>query len=670
MTRFLVDPITHFWSGRSVVATARSRFQSYMLLVWVFLTIATISAAAQQGGSSGGKQFRGTWTGTWEGAGGSGGIELTLEPGKEDAAAGRVSVTGEPAYKATFRTLSFDGATMTAVYDFPPDDRAEVKLTAAFDGNAAAGGWLLRDKATGNEVANGTWKVTKKASAQADPAAACAALAAQRLPNTTITAAETITGGSFTPPGAGGPMTNLPPFCRVAGVIAPTKASQILFEVWLPLEKWNGRFSGVGNGGWAGLISYGALADQLRRGYATASTNTGHEAAPGVNMARFAFEQPERLIDFAYRSHHETASNGKAIVQAMYGKPAERSYFIGCSSGGYEGLMEAQRFPADYDGIVAGAPANNWTRLMAGDFDGVLAVLKEPASNLPPAALSVLHRGVLAACDAADGVTDNVLEEPMRCRFDPATVQCTPNQPAASCLTPAQVEAARRIYRGAKDPKTGAQLYPGLAPGSEPFWPHRDPASPFPIPIAHYKWLVFADPNWDWRSFDLASPASYDAFVKAESKFAPILNATDPNLAEFRKRGGKLLQYHGWNDQLISAQNSVDYYESVISFFGGRAKERAAAVAEVQTFYRLFMAPGMAHCSGGTGPNTFDMQAALEQWVERGVVPEEIVATRSINGVVDRSRPLCSYPKVAVYKGKGDTNDAASFVCREQKRGS
>jgi feruloyl esterase len=215
-------------------------------------------------------------------------------------------------------------------------------------------------------------------------------------------------------------MTNLPPFCRVAGVIKPTSESQIRFEVWMPLQTWNGKFAGVGNGGWAGNISFGALAEQIRRGYASASTNTGHEAAPGVNAARFAFEHPEQLIDFAYRAHHETALKGKALVQAFYGKAHERAYWIGCSSGGYEGLMEAQRFPADYDGIVAGAPANNWTRLMAGDLHGTLAVLKDSSSNLPPGALGVLHRAALAACDSDDGVVDGVLDDPRRCKFDPA----------------------------------------------------------------------------------------------------------------------------------------------------------------------------------------------------------------------------------------------------------
>ena len=405
---------------------------------------------------------------------------------------------------------------------------------------------------------------------------------------------------------------------------------------------------------------FGALGDQLRRGYATASTNTGHEVAPGLDMARFAFEKPEQLIDFAYRSHHETTVRARSLVQEFYGRPVERAYFIGCSSGGYEGLMAAQRFPSDYDGIVAGAPANNWTRLMAGDFDGVLAVLKDPASHLPPPALGLLHRAALAECDNRDGVVDGVIDDPRRCPFDPGTLVCGGDQPSPTCLTKPQAEAARRVYRGLTDPKTGAQLYPGLAPGSEPFWPHRDRANPFPIPLSHYKWLVFSDPDWDWRSFDFNDDVDYAAHVKAEARLAPVLNATSPDLKAFRERGGKLLQYHGWNDQLISPQNSIDYYLSVLKFFG--------SAADVDGFYRLFMAPGMAHCSGGTGPNSFDMQAALEQWVECGVAPEQIPATRSTNGIVDRIRPLCKFPATAVYSGRGDTNDAANFTCREPPR--
>ena len=502
--------------------------------------------------------------------------------------------------------------------------------------------------------------------AQTPSATNCGSLMQRSVANTTIKTAEAVTTGSFTAPGSTSAVANLPPFCRVAGMIAPTSESQIVFEVWMPLEGWNGKFAGVGNGGWAGTVSYGGLADQLRRGYAAASTNTGHEAAPGLNMARFAHEKPEQLVDFAHRAHHETAVAAKALIGVFYGKPAARSYFIGCSSGGYEGLMEAQRYPADYDGIVAGAPANNWTRLMAGDFDGLLAVLKDPATQLPPPALGLLHRGALAACDSADGISDGVLDDPRQCRFDPAQLVCKDNNVSASCLTEAQVNAARRVYGGLKDPKTGAQLYPGLAPGSEPYWPHRDAANPFPIPLSHYKWLVFGNPDWDWKTFDFADPDDYQAHVKAEAKFAPILNATNPDLRAFRERGGKLLQYHGWNDQLISAQNSIDYYESVLSFFGRGG--RGGRGDNVPNFYRLFMAPGMAHCSGGTGPNTFDMQTALEQWIERGVAPDRVVASRAVNGVVDRVRPLCPYPQVAVYKGSGDTNDAVNFTCQEQKR--
>ncbi len=495
----------------------------------------------------------------------------------------------------------------------------------------------------------------------------CESLADVRLPNTTITTAQAVVEGSFTPPGSTNPISNLPSFCRVAGEIAPTRESHIVFEVWMPLEKWNGKFAGVGNGGWAGSISFGPLASQIRRGYASASTNTGHAAVPGEDMAKFAYEHPEQLIDFAYRSHHETALKAKALVEAFYGTPAQRSYWIGCSSGGYEGLMEAQRFPADYDGIVAGAPANNWTRLMAGDFDAVLASLKDPVSLLPQAALQLLSRSAVAACDKLDGVEDGIIDDPRQCSFDPAALKCAADQSPDTCLTPAQIETARRVYRGLKDPRTGAQLYPGLERGSEPAWPNRNPANPFPIPVSHYKWLVFADPNWDWRTFQFSNPANYQAFLEGESKFASLLNATDPNLRAFRQRGGKLLQYHGWNDNLIAPQNSIDYYESVVRFFGGARQDRAAALRDVQTFYRLYMAPGMGHCGGGPGPNSFDLQPALEQWVERGIAPEAVVATHSTNGVVDRSRPLCPYPQVAAYSGKGDTNDAANFTCGDPK---
>ena len=309
------------------------------------------------------------------------------------------------------------------------------------------------------------------APARPSAAAACESLVDVRLPNTTITTAQANTTGSFTDPRSTNALRGLPPFCRVAGEIRPTSDSHILFELWLPLQNWNAKFAGVGNGGWAGEQNFAALAQQVRRGYAAASTNTGHPALPGFDMARFAFGHPEQLIDFAWRAYHETTVTAKQLTQTFYGKAPDHSYFIGCSSGGCEGLMEAQRFPADYDGIVAGAPANNWTRLMAGDLDAILAVGKDSTTNLA-SALGPLYRAALASCDAADGVTDGVLDDPRRCAFDPVVLQCGSKQSSsAACLTPAQVEAARRVYRGLKDPATGAQLYPGLTPGSEPFWP-------------------------------------------------------------------------------------------------------------------------------------------------------------------------------------------------------
>src|SRR5215510_4182600 len=299
---------------------------------------------------------------------------------------------------------------MMIFYTIPP-------LIPLSDRRVTMRGMLRARRSVGPAGAVGLFVLLQGAPALGQPAPSmtCQSLAEQRLPGTTIDSAQEVTAGAFTPPNSTNAIGNLPAFCRVTGVTTPTSDSQILFEVWLPLKTWNGKFAGVGNGGWAGTISYPPMADQLRRGYATASTNTGHPAAPGLDMAKFAFEKPEQLIDFAYRAHHETAVRAKALMQAFYGKPPERAYFIGCSSGGYEGLMAAQRFPADYDGIVAGMPANNFTRLMAGDFDAVIAVLQDPSSQLPAAALSLLHRSALATCDKLDGVVDGVIDDPRTC---------------------------------------------------------------------------------------------------------------------------------------------------------------------------------------------------------------------------------------------------------------
>lgn len=493
----------------------------------------------------------------------------------------------------------------------------------------------------------------------------CEQLASLKLDNTVISSTERVTRGTFTVPGSADSITSLPAFCRVVGELRPTTDSHIAFEVWLPLDTWNGKFAGVGNGGWAGIISYPALAEQLRRGYATVSTNTGHVAELGFDMAKFAFGHPERLADFGWRSVHEMTEKGKAITAAHYGRAARYAFWIGCSTGGKQGLTEAQRFPSDYDGIVAVAPANNWARLMAGDVAPQSHVARDPANVLSPAQGRLLYRAVLKACDARDGVVDSLIENPAKCVFDPASVQCAAGAPADStCLTAPQIETARRVYAGAKDP-SGRVIYPGLAPGSEPFWGALiNPARPFPIPQSYYRWIVLGDSTWDWKSLDLSTPAGYAVQREAEAKYDPVLAAVNPNLRDFRAHGGKLIQLHGWNDQLISPRNSIDYYESVIAFEASAARDRAAAARDVDNFFRLFMVPGMLHCGGGPGPTAIDAQAALESWVERGIAPDSIPTARIVAGVSVRTRPICPYPKVATYKGTGDFNRAENFSCR------
>jgi feruloyl esterase len=493
--------------------------------------------------------------------------------------------------------------------------------------------------------------------------ASCEQMAAVKLENTLITSAEPVTRGTFVVPGSTDSVTRLPAFCRVAGEIRPTPDSHIAFELWLPLENWNGKFAGVGNGGWAGIISYPALADQLRRGYATVSTNTGHQAENGLDMAKFAFGHPERLADFGWRSVHEMTVKGKAMTREFYGRLPRYAYWIGCSTGGKQALTEAQRFPADYDGMVAMAPANNWTRLMSGTLASNMAATRDSASYLPPAIRRVLYGAALKACDARDGVVDSLIENPAKCVFDPASIQCASRtQQDSTCLTASQVEAVRRIYSGFKDP-SGRVVFPGLEPGSEPFWgPFTNPRGPFPISASFYRWMVFGDSTWDWKTLNLATPTGYAIHRAAEAKYDSILAAVNPNLHEFRVHGGKLIQLHGWDDQLISPQNSVDYYESVIAFEGG-ARNRGAAIHELQNFYRLFMVPGMLHCGGGPGPNDFDAETALETWVEQAAAPDSIIATQLKAGAPVRTRPLCPYPKVAKYKGSGDINRAENFSC-------
>jgi feruloyl esterase len=480
----------------------------------------------------------------------------------------------------------------------------------------------------------------------ANIAAPCESLLALALPDTTILSAALVPEGPFTPPSAAATAKPIPikAACRVVGRITPA----VNFEVWLPASNWNGKFQMVGGGGFAGVISYGAMATALNRGYATASTDTGHSTPGGA----WALGRPELVIDFAYRAIHETTLKSKAIVEAFYGNAPGKSYFVGCSTGGRQGLMEAQRFPGDFDGIVAGAPANFWTHLMVGSLWAATAAPRE-GTTLTAREFDLLNKEAIKACDAKDGVTDGLIANPPACQFDPQVAQCLGTS-GDGCLTPAQVNAAKRIYSPAVNPRTKEVLFPGMPPGSEATWGALAGERPFPIPADFFKYFVYDNAEWDWRRMD------FDKDVAAlDAKYAAMFNAVDPDLSAFKARGGKLIMYHGWNDQLIQPGNSIDYYTSVSKKMGAR---------ETDDFARLFMAPGMLHCAGGVGPNTFDAVTALEQWVEKGQKPSELIASHMANGVVDRTRPLCPYPQLAVYKGSGSIDEAANFACRAPSR--
>lgn len=490
----------------------------------------------------------------------------------------------------------------------------------------------------------------------AESSTACAELTKVQLAETTIESATVVPAGTLTLPKPEPTLEDLPAFCRVVGVTQPS----IRFEVWLPTETWNGKFEGVGNGGTAGFISYHAMAVALRRGYATASTDTGHVNHPYGNGfdASWARGRPDLVRDFGWRSLHVTTVNAKAVVHAFYGAAAQHAYYVGCSQGGGQGLMEAQRFPADYDGLLVGDPANNWTRHYIGEHLWYsVATLKDPESYIPASKVSVLANAVNKACDAKDGVRDGVVSDPLACKFNPAVLTCKPGQDPASCLTAKQVAAVKAIWGGARD-SSGKLITPGLVPGGEggPGGWASWITGKKPFDGIHWKAaesvlrdMVFDDPNYNPLNFN------FDTDTKLfEQKIGPAMDAIDPNLRPMQKRGAKLILYHGWSDPDISPLNTLDYYKAVEKKVGPTTPD----------FVRLFLIPGMQHCGGGPGATTFDGLTALERWVEEGVAPDSILTEKIVGGAIEESRPLCPYPQQAVYKGKGNTTDAESFACK------
>ena len=510
-------------------------------------------------------------------------------------------------------------------------------------------------------------------------AAPCVSLTALKLPATTITAAEVVPAGAFRPPTADAralpadelrAFEHLPAFCRVQGVIAPSSDSHIEFEVWMPVSAWNGKYLGVGNGGYAGSITYGepgvgndaTLQSAVMAGYASSSTDTGHEAASSSD-GKWALGHREKIIDYGYRAVHETAERAKAIIRAFYRRAPAHSYFDSCSNGGRQGLMEAQRYPADYDGVIAGAPAAAMTHLAAGFGEWVIqATEKDPTSYIPANKWPAVQAAVLAQCDAIDGLKDGLIEDPRRCDFKPSVLLC-PGPESPSCLTAPQITALEKLYAGPRDSQD-RQISPGLVPGGEAGGPigwavavsgHAPGQSAIDHLLQGWADLV-QNPDRDWLTADVEHEVDRD-----DAAVGHILNATNPDLTAFEGRGGKLILFQGWSDPLVSPLATVNYYESVVTRMSRANAER---------FTRLYMVPGMPHCFGGSGPNTFGttMLTALQHWVEKGVAPQAIIATKyrtngdPASGIV-LSRPLFPYPEVARYQGTGSTDVAANFAC-------
>jgi feruloyl esterase len=500
-------------------------------------------------------------------------------------------------------------------------------------------------------------------------AATCDSLADLKLSGATITSAKTVAPGAFTPPGDSNPDSykSLPAFCRVQGVISPSTDSHIQFEVWMPTAGWNGKYLGVGNGAFAGYFSYSEMAGAVKNGYAASSTDTGHTGNP-LDGA-WALGHREQILDFGYRAIHETADKSKRIVPAFYGGNPKHSYFSSCSTGGRQALMEAQRYPADYDGIIAGAPVNSMTHQMVGFVWDLQALDSDPDALIPMNKLKAIENAALTACDALDGVKDGIIGDPTKCHFDPSALLCK-GVDSEECLTPSQVTALKKFYDGPRSSK-GEQIYPGYPPGGETVFPARlSGGSPREFVLAFvsgfFANMVFQNTSWDYRAF------RFDRDIKiTDDTVAQTFNATDPNLKAFKDRGGKLLIFHGWNDMSIAPLNSVNYYKSVVAKMG--AKQAAE-------FVELYMVPGMQHCSGGAGPDSFgavpgspqadsehSMSVALERWVENGTTPGTIVAAKYEGDLIVRTRPLCAYPKVARYSGTGSADDAANFKCVDSK---
>ena len=440
-----------------------------------------------------------------------------------------------------------------------------------------------------------------------------------------------------------GPDLSLPRHCRLAATLKPRPTSQIEMEIWMPAD-WNGKFLALGNGGWAGSISFAAMGTGLAAGFAVASNDTGHQGG----SAAFAIGNRDKVVDFAWRAMHEMTVISKAVIEAYYEQSPRLSYFQGCSTGGRQGMKEAQMYPTDFDAIIVGAPVNNMLTLNATQTDTMVRYLQDPDLALAPEKKTLLHNAVMAACEINDGIDDGFLNDPLSCSFDPSVLQCENRRDTVGCLSRDELSSVDRAYTGVASEEDDRLLYPGHAKGSELGW--RVPAAgtePGALQTDATRYLVYEDPDWDWREFDL------DRDLGLARERASYIDALQTDLSEFKARGGKILFYHGWNDVGPSPLNTINYYNDVLADMG----------PEQSDWMRLFLMPGMGHCAGGVGPDQADFLGALDAWVENDAAPERIIASRIRDGETDMTRPLCPYPQVAVWDGAGDPNDAASFSC-------
>ena len=491
--------------------------------------------------------------------------------------------------------------------------------------------------------------------------ASCDKLATMKLAGGTITSAKFVAAGAMPAPpargggpaagGRGNPFADLPAVCQVAATMRPSADSNIKIEVWMPSSGWNGKLRGTGNGGLGGGTgaNANALAAAVRRGYATVGSNTGHEG-----NSSYALEHPEQIKDFGYRAAHEMTAAAKTLIRSFYGSAPKLSLMAEAGGGTIAALSAAQRYPADYDGLAVVAMSSYLTRHTFGQMWVWMATHKDQASFIPPDRYPALAQGALAACDAADGLKDGIIGDVESCRFDPGALQCK-DAAAANCLTAPQVEAARKIYQGPRHAKSGAEIYSPLYPGSELGWGQlAGGAEPLGIPVEFFKYYVLRDPNWDYKTRPINFASDVDASDRAEIQ--PV-NAVDPDLRKFFARGGKLLLIGGWADAAVPPKVAINYYNRVVATIGERATRENM---------RFFMVPGMGHGPGTTGVHNFNFDALtlIEDWKEKGIVPDQLIVTHFADGKEVGKRLVCQYPQIARYKGTGDTENPASFECR------